>query len=641
MSLLDPELNELADALRSAPFGAAITSVDGTFLHTNVAWCAMLGCDERWLIGRPLSDVIVGDPVGTAAHFRDLLATGTQTGRRTLRRQDGALVDIECTCTVVRDRAGRASYVIGYAQDVRAAAAPVPPFEQAFAAAPVGMAMLDASFRFRWVNAALARILAVSAERLVGRAYIEFVHPDDRAASAATLQRLDGGEITGGEQERRIRDATGRTLHLRVEGSRIADDLYFCVFVDLTPQRESEADRAQLQEQEVHAERLRTLGQIAGGIAHEVNNPAAIAVGGVDLARRHVTAITNAMGAENPVLMRKHLERLDASLRYCEDGTARLAKVARKLSVLSGLLRGDIERLDVNALVRRVVDQLQGDLRLRADLRIDLQPLPALVAHPERLVQVLSNLLVNAAQAIKGVPTDHQITLSTRSNGGEIEIVVADTGVGMPQATLDRIFEPFYTTRSRDEGSGLGLAVVFDVVRQHRGRIDVRSEPNQGTRFTLTLPLKNGLGPGGAGTPTPTARARILVVDDEPFLLAILAEILSIEHDVVAVGGGPEALALLGTDLKFDALLCDLMMPNVDGIAVHRFLLEHAPALAARTVFATGGAFTPRTAGYVASRGVPVLVKPFTAEHVRDALANALSIDAPAAPSPTARPTAP
>lgn len=636
MSPPSPDIHILADAVRCAPMGVVLASVDGHVLRANPAYCALLGCAEGALVGRPLSDPWAADGAAAAAEVLALLATGRAAGRRQVRRADGAPLDLDVTLDVVRERAddpeSAPRYLVGYAQVVtapRARPAAEDPLEQAFVTAPVGMAYLDPAFCFRRVNPALARMLATPAEALVGRPFGDFLHPDQRAAAEAEMLRAAAGEVVGCDTEWHMLDASGRYVHVRLGGSRLAtfgDVRYFGVFIDVTAQREADVERAHLQDQVVHAERLRTLGQIAGGIAHEVNNPAAIAVGGVDLARRHIVAITNGLRAGDTAVVRRHLERLEASLRYCEDGTARLARVARKLSAFSSLHGGDVEQIDVNDLSRRVLGLLEADLRARADLRIDLAPVPTLVAHPERLVQALTNLLVNASQAVEGMPAEQRITLSTRSNGAEIEIVVEDTGAGMPQATLDRIFEPFYTTRGRAEGSGLGLAVVFDVVRQHRGRIDVKSEPGRGSRFTLYLPFQNGLGPGAsASRPPVTTRARVLVVDDEPFLLAILAEILSTEHDVVTASGGPEALELLGSDLKFDALLCDLMMPGVDGIAVHRFLLERAPALAARTVFATGGAFTPRTAGYVSSRNVPVLVKPFTAEEVRSTMATALS----------------
>ncbi|MDP2305838.1 MAG: PAS domain S-box protein [Pseudomonadota bacterium] len=642
-----PDVNDLADATRSAPMGVWIASVEGNLLRANPLFCAMLGCEESWLVGRPLADLMAEDASAATAPLRALQATGELEDQRQLRRLDGALIDVKSTCAVVRGGEGQPLYVIGYVQSVREQPGDSYSrqevediFAHAFATAPVGMALLDASFRFRRVNPALARIFALPADELVGRTYVEFLHADEQASAEAKLDQLDRREVTGGEQQRRIWDAAGRTRHLRMGGTRITTrglDGYFGVFVDVTAEREAETEREHLQNQVLHSERLRTLGLIAGGVAQEVNNPAAIAIGGVDLARRHMAAIADAARLGDLATVRRHIDRLEASLRYCEDGTARLAKIARKLSVFSALRGGDVEQVDVNELARRAIELLQNDLRNCAELRIDLMPLPPLFAHPERLVQALTNLLVNACQAVDGVAAEHRITLSTRTIGDEIELRVADTGSGMSNAILDRIFEPFYTTRGRAEGSGLGLAIVFDVVRQHRGRIDVKSEPGHGSLFTISLPLQNGLGPAadppnGIRRGPRVARARILVVDDEPSLLGILSAYLSTEHDVVTAGGGPEALAILGQDVKFDAVLCDLMMPGVDGIAVHRFLLEHAPSLAARTVFATGGAFTTRAAGYVARRRVPVLLKPFSAEEVRNAMATALLVPAPSVP---------
>lgn len=630
-----PDLSQLVDAVRGAPVGVAIGSAEGQLLHTNPACQALFGWDPVTLHeGTGAERATRHEAVDT--QIVELLARGDHRGCHELRRLDEGVIEVDWSCTVMRNSAGQTLYSIAYLQEVPEQTPELArnlwetrdTFEQAFANAPVGMALLDRTLCFRRVNPALARIFALSPAELLGRRYAEFLHPDDQAASENRLHQLHPQAMVETEVQRRMVDAAGRTLHVRMGASRITtlgQDLYFGVFVDVTAQREAETERAHLQEQVVHAERLRTLSQITGGIAHEVNNPAAIAAGGVELARRHISGITNGLRLGDLTMVRRHLERLEASLQFCEDGTARLANVARKLSSFSVLRGGAVEPVDVNSLARHAIELLRNDLRHRAELRVDLQPLPVLYAHAERLAQVLTNLLVNAAQAIAGPPANHVITLSTRSIAEGIEVVVADTGAGMSPATLERIFEPFYTTRRREEGGGLGLAVVVDVVRQHRGRIDVESKRGEGSRFTLTLPLHNGLGPCDTGTAPPVARARILIVDDEPALLVILGEILAVEHDVVTVGSGTDALALLETDTRFDALLCDLMMPGVDGLAVHRFLRNHAPALAARTVFATGGAFTARAAGYLSSHGGPVLVKPFTAEEVRNAMATVLA----------------
>ncbi|MDP2315692.1 MAG: PAS domain S-box protein [Pseudomonadota bacterium] len=638
MTSLGPDLQGLTEALFQAPTGVVLVSPEGRFVRANRAYCHLVGAnDDTWLIGQMLTDVVADNAEGTLAALRAALQRGAPSSQPiacTLRRTNGTLVPTEVTFTVVRDGEGRTQHLVGHVQELtgRVRAAPslhetAGTIERALALAPIGTAILDARFVFREVNEALVKMFGVSREALVGRPYLELLHPDERSSFQERLHGAHLGTLEACRSERRFLHSSGATLHMSLAGAGLelnGEHVYFVLFIDVTEQHTAEDERSRMHEQVLHAERLHTLGQIAGGIAHEVNNPAAIAVGGVDLARRHLTAITSAARTGDLAQVRQQAERLEAALRYCEDGTARLAKVARKLSAFSALHGGEIERMDVNALVRRALDLVQNDLRHRAEVTVDLGELRPLVGHPTRLVQALTNLLVNAAQAIDGLPADHQITVITRGDDTAIDIVVIDTGVGMPSGMMDKIFEPFFTTRGRTDGSGLGLMVVHDVVRQHRGDVRVQSEPGRGSRFIIHLPLANGLGNAGSAPVSPVHRARLLLVDDEPFLLAILAEILG-EHEVVTAAGGPEALALLAVDTRFDAVLCDLMMPSVDGIAVHRFLLENAPALASRMVFATGGAFTARAEAYVSSRGVPVLLKPFTAEEVRAVLGTALA----------------
>jgi PAS domain S-box-containing protein len=627
------------EALFDAPVGVVFVSPSGILLRANHAFCALAGADASTMIDRPIGETLAADDPADDVHLHMALASGGDSSlkaRRVLLRPDGARRTVECTCWLVREPDGAPRYLCAIVTDVtgleataRVHAERLEGVDRIFATAPFGIAVFDASLHIQRTNPALAALLLVPVEELIGKSYYDLIAPGEQQDVKARVAALTDGVWGASQVDRRFVDARGRVKYLSTSGTRVRIDgevLYYCLFIDVTERYAAEAERAQLHEQVLHAERLRTLGQLAAGIAHEVNNPAAIAVGAVELARKHLAAIAAAIHATDLPAVRRHAERLDTSLRYCEDGSARLAKVARKLGAFSSLHGGEVTELDVSTLVRRALDLVANDLRHRAELVVDLQPLPPLHVYPGRLVLAFTNLLLNAAQAIDGLPAAHRITIVTQASADEVLIVVADTGIGLPAALVDRIFEPFFTTRGPTEGTGLGLTVVNDVVRQHRGHIEVRSEPGRGTRFTVHLPLANGLGatvapPPVAPSPVALRRGRVLLVDDEPLLLDILSDFLAPEHDVVCAPGGVEALTLLAQDTAFDAVLCDLMMPGVDGIAVHAYLLEHAPALAGRTVFSTGGAFTARAAAYVDTLGERVLLKPFTAEQALAILA--------------------
>lgn len=459
------------------------------------------------------------------------------------------------------------------------------PLQVAFHVSGTAMAVLDAEGRFARVNLALTRLLDAPPEALIGRAFPGFSPPFDGPRE----QLLEGG--------RRI----------RIDGTGAAPVLVFVS--DVTGERAAADERQQLQAQHVHSERLRTLGQIATGIAHEINNPAAVAVAGVDLARRRMAALRAVVEARQTAKVAPALESLEAALAYCEDGTLRVSQAARRLGVFSTLTGSEVEALDIAAVVGRALELVRNDLRHRARLVTDLAPVPRTWGSAARLTQAFTNLLLNAGQAIDGPSGDNVITITTRATETEVFVEVRDTGIGMSEDARARLFEPGGGPAGRP---ALGLTVVGDVVRQHRGQIEVQSVRGRGSLFRVRLPIDNGLAPVAA--PAPIRRGRLLLIDDEPLLLELVREMLAEHWDVEVAPSGEEALTLLAKDSAFDAVICDLMMPGLDGMGVHNWLREHAPPLATRMVVATGGAFTDRAERWLQATGLPVIGKPFSAE---------------------------
>jgi signal transduction histidine kinase/CheY-like chemotaxis protein len=423
--------------------------------------------------------------------------------------------------------------------------------------------------------------------------------------------------------ERRWVTGTGRVVVLRGAGVRLTTNpaTFFGTFVDVAERRAPPVEPARLEEQTFHAERLRTLGQLAAGMAHEINNPASIAIGGVDLARRRLAAAAAAAKRGDLAEVRGQLEQLEQALGYAEDGALRVSQAASRFGGFANLRYGRLERLDPNELVRRALALVRNEIRHRAQLEVALGEVPHLVAYGERLVQVLTSLLVNAGQAIDGPAEQHTIAVTTAASDGVVSVTVRDTGIAVARDALERLFEPFGPTRGKDRSAGFGLSVARQIVQQHGGDIGVYTPPDGGVAFVVRLPLVNGL---VAEDDRPARGARVLVVDDEPYLLDLIAQVLGEHHEVVVAESGQKALELLSTDRRFDVVICDLMMPDVDGVALHGWLRERRPALAARTVFCTGGAFTERAERYVRDGNHPVLSKPFSGEDVLRTVAAAL-----------------
>ncbi len=247
------------------------------------------------------------------------------------------------------------------------------------------------------------------------------------------------------------------------------------------------------------AEKLASVGQLAAGVAHEINNPLGFIRSNLNTAADYLRRITRfgalvRSGQDGKVLAAawQHeqldavLEDFPALLEESVDGVGRVAKIVTALKDFSNVDRAEESTADINALIQNACQVAASEFGERVRLVTDFTPLPALRCHAGRLSQVFMNLLLNAVQAI---PERGEVRIATACDGEAIIVTIADTGRGMTPEVQARIFEPFFTTRGVGQGTGLGLTVARDVVRAHGGRIEVESAPGAGTTFTLRLPL--------------------------------------------------------------------------------------------------------------------------------------------------------
>jgi CheY-like chemotaxis protein len=251
------------------------------------------------------------------------------------------------------------------------------------------------------------------------------------------------------------------------------------------------------------------------------------------------------------------------------------------------------------------------------------------VGSAQRLEQVFLNLLVNAAQSFGASAPENEIRVSLRPGGNDRVVVdVTDNGGGIPADVLPRIFDPFFTTKAVGVGMGLGLSICHGIVTSHGGTLDVESTPGVGTRFRLTLPVERSQAqPGEPAVEEPAAttrrpqRRRVLIVDDEAPLAAMIGRMLEDDFDVEISSSAEKALEVLRHGkADFDVVLCDLMMPRMNGMDFYKAVATLAPRLVERFIFMTGGAFTQWAAEFLATSNRPCLEKPFDYRTLRGML---------------------
>lgn len=373
---------------------------------------------------------------------------------------------------------------------------------------------------------------------------------------------------------------------------------------EVASRRELEAAYAALkatQGQLLAAEKLAAVGQLASGVAHELNNPATWVILSTDHARALLAKAHDLRPAPSAPLSAL-LGKIDASLGAVQDGMTRIRAVVDNLRSFTRVdhVQGE---LDLNEVIRAACQLAQPAFRGVARLVLELGELPKLTGDRTRLGQMITNLVINAAQAIGNGGADHEIAISTSHHADHVLLAIEDTGPGIPAELHERVFEPYFTTKPFDVGTGLGLALVREIATAHGGDVVIGASTRPGARVEVRIPVRAGVtaapGPQPDAATRPARRARLLLIDDEPMLLRSLSQALADDHETVSAQGGEEGLAVLARDRDFDLVLCDLQMPTIDGVAVYDAITKTAPELLERFAFMSGGVVTARARQFV------------------------------------------
>jgi PAS domain S-box-containing protein len=470
-------------------------------------------------------------------------------------------------------------------------------FRRTFHDSPVAMAITTPDGRIVETNRALCQMLAIPDNALVGTE-LQALGADDTGEHE--LPRLGASESFA--QEIRLVNARGTVVWVEISESALRRDvttpLQVVTLRDVT-------ERTILRQQLLQAQKMESVARLAGGIAHDFNNVLSVMRGQVELLQDDLEVLESARA------------RIDSVQR----ATDRAAALTDDLMAFSRQ-RDEPEAFDVHARLHDVQELFHQVLGSAVTLELDLTATPAtIVADPNRIEQAVLNLVVNARDAM---PSGGQVTIATRTDPSTRAFVlsVTDTGAGMDAATRARIFEPFFTTKPPGFGTGLGLSTTDDIVRAAGGTIEVDSQRNRGTTFTVTFPARDEhsgtheiLDLADEDTPT------VLVVDDESEVRALIAEVLrGSGYHVVVAADGDAAIALLERAARpVDLLVTDVVMPVMSGTDLAARVTSSSPTT--RVLFVSG--FVP--AGSPSLRGAPLVAKPLHRAELLDAVHLALN----------------
>ncbi len=612
--LRDSELRYRA-LMDQATDAIVVTDADGRIVETNRRGEALFGLPRESLVGKGFTDLVApADRSKQMQSFERLALDGTfRADAMTFMRSDGKRVYFDISASKVQVGKDLLYYV-----NLRDVTVPVETEEQLVRArvdfrsvielAPDGIVIRRGDI-IAYANPAFARSLGVADPAdLIGRRIGHLVIDGERDRANA---RMSNGVGADRHEEFTLLGAKGEPCHLEVSPAQL-------VQFEGTPAKlvitRDVTERNKMQTQLMVSDRMASVGTMAAGVAHEINNPLATVLANVDLALRDVHDVGVRPGAK---------EELVEELRDAREGVERVRQIARDLKVFS---RGDEEvrgPVDVRRALESSLRMGWNEIRHRARLVKDFAPVPQVDANESRLGQVFLNLVVNAAQAIPEGQTDrNEIRVKTFTDPqGRAVIDISDTGPGIAPDVMKRLFTPFFTTKPVGQGTGLGLSICQRIVTTLGGEITLSSEVGQGTTARVVLPAAKLLEPTATAA-SPDAhnaarRGHVLVIDDEPMVALAVRRTLQSEHDVTMCQSATEALRLVDSGIKFDVILCDLMMPQVTGIDFFRIVSQRAPEQAARVIFLTGGAFTPRARAFLDETGNQRMEKPFDPQNLR------------------------
>jgi PAS domain S-box-containing protein len=627
----EKNLRRFATVVKDSNDAITIQDFDGRITAWNRGAELMYGYSEAEALTENIERLTVPDKVGEQKDFiRRMVAGEAITSFETQRvTKDGRVLAVWMTVTKLMDEAGNPIGLASTERDITARKQSEEALRESegryrmlFENAQDGIALADVESGILVdCNPALCRIAEREKAELVGQPQAILHSPRDVTDGQSSTFRQHRTMEAGRTLESQILSKSGTLTPVDIRASRIrmgGRAFLLGIFRDIIERKQAAAEKEKLQGQLIQAQKMESIGRLAGGVAHDFNNMLMVIMGNAELCKMK-------LDAGNP--LHKWLGEISKGAVHARTLTRQLLTFARKQIIAP-------EILNINAIVSdmlKILSRLIGE-----DIRVVWRPsavLGLVNMDPSQIDQILTNLAVNARDAIKGTGT---ITIETANAtfdpsycdqypgvtpGNYVLLAFSDTGCGMDQETQTHIFEPFFTTKEVDKGTGLGLATVYGIVKQNNGYIDVYSEPGHGTQFKIYLPyaLDQSVQPVTEETPEEAVGGRetVLLVEDGEPVRAITHEFLASLGYTVLVADRPEKALRLAEQHpgKIHLLLTDVIMPGMNGRDLSLRLAEIRPSI--KSLFISGFTADVLTQRGILASGLNFLPKPFS----RDKLA--------------------
>ena len=597
---LDP-LRVAAEIVAALADAVVVTGLDRKVLTANRSAAELFGRRLADLPGTPIDDLVAAaERQHVAEREQRAVAGAQQRYETTVVRADGEERNVAVSTTpLVLD--GDLVGTVATLRDITeekgaqdALARSEARYRNLFESASDAIVTLDANGRFTTFNHAAENISGYPRQELVGQWFAPLLPDDELPKALMHFQKALAGETGLFETTFIRKDGEYRTIQVTYTTPQ-KDEEVLCVIRDVT-------DQKMLQEQLIQSEKMTAIGQLVSGVAHELNNPLA-----------GISAFAQLLLTEKRF---PPDQRTAAEMIYAE--ARRASRIVQNLLTFARQHKPERTPTGVNQVLDDTLELRGYELRVRGiEVTRDYdEQIPETMADAHQLQQVFLNLVTNAEQAMEKSPRESQrLIVRTRRTGAVIRIEVEDTGPGIPPNLLERIFNPFFTTKPTGSGTGLGLSISLGIVREHEGRIWAENAPQGGARFIVEVPIVTHRASSEAQAMLPLPpqgdRLQILVVDDEASVRVSLQRYLAGRgHEVETTSSGREALGRL-REGKFDAVIVDMRMPDISGEELYRDLRTTDPDHADRIIFTTGQLVDDEVRTFLASTGRPCVPKPF------------------------------